>query len=1403
MATKVSRAKDEQRDKPATDSPPESEDARLLLNEAVRRVLKPLASLKLTVALFAMAIFIVLAGTFAQVNQDIWEVIDEYFRVRFSADATPVGWFSEAFVRIPLQIFFPPSFFPSKPDVPGAFYFPKGWVIGFLMALNLLAAHLVRFKIQSAGPRLVGGIATIFLGCIVTWMVIESGSSEDRVLEGAAVDWPNLWLLMKLGLGALLATMVYGFIKLRAEQIWERILLGVSILGLTVLLGWILYRGDAAILSDPSMRILWQLIKGALAGVVLLVGCWFVFKKRAGIVLIHGGIGLMMLSELIVGTKHIETQMLIREGETVNYAQDIRSLELAVIEMKEDGEDRVVVVPGRYVRRQESISHAELPFDIEVLQFMQNSSLRRAGPMEPNPADTGLGVQQIAEERRSGTGTDMGGKVDLSSAYVLFKDEDGEPLGTYLLSIELGEQPVIVDGKPYFVDLRFERIYKPYSVTLLDVSKRDYIGTDTPRDYSSVIRLVDPTRNVDRDDIRIWMNNPLRFAGETFYQSDYQRLADGTEITGLQVVANYGWMIPYVSCMIVAVGLLFHFSQTLLRFLRRRDAVEVQSERGLRNMYSSFLSRFTGGGKEAEAAESAAAGSETGTAAADEQAPSRFEIEDRKLTLQETLATYFPALVVLLGAAYIGWIAVPPSVPEDGMAMHQFGKLPLVYEGRVKPFDTLARNTLRISSSYQTFKDDAGQRRPAVRWLLDMLARPERGEEHKVYKITNNRILETLELPRRRKHLYSRAEVLQHAEELEKQAKLAHQVEDLNKSAYQKKVVELENMLRQVNVLIDAFARPEIALETAPEDLLHAHLGLKFLRLRQPPLAVPPVESDEQWEAYTVVATRERIRELARELEAGDTGEFAAALLERWPQDVATRAVGEARSFIQQKVEESDGASTFKQAAQTMADTWPVELFRDIAAQLAETPQQSDREIAARLSRETTEGLHAQAVRRFIDRLTSRQFEELRQKVAGAVREREQAGAPDDFNSYMSLILRVLLDDLMGDAALEEATNPAYEHLRAILTAYENGDTEAFREHTEAYRNWIAEHTPQDVDLDKVRFESYFNHLAPFFYSAVLYLMAFVLAAAAWLGWARPLNRASFWLIVVALGLHTFALVSRMYISGRPPVTNLYSSAVFIGWGCVVLGLIFEMVYRLGIGNVVAAVSGFGALMIAHLLTTMVPSHKGDTFKVLQAVLDTQFWLATHVVCITLGYATTFVAGILGIKYILRGVLTPTLSDEIGKSLARMIYGTLCFAIFFSFVGTVLGGLWADDSWGRFWGWDPKENGALIIVLWNALVLHARWDGMVRDRGMAVLAVAGNICTAWSWFGVNELGVGLHSYGFTEGVLLALGIFVASQLAIIGLGLLPKTMWWSFAGQEAPAPTPRGRRKKSGKKRSS
>jgi hypothetical protein len=145
---------------------------------------------------------------------------------------------------------------------------------------------------------------------------------------------------------------------------------------------------------------------------------------------------------------------------------------------------------------------------------------------------------------------------------------------------------------------------------------------------------------------------------------------------------------------------------------------------------------------------------------------------------------------------------------------------------------------------------------------------------------------------------------------------------------------------------------------------------------------------------------------------------------------------------------------------------------------------------------------------------------------------------------------------------------------------------------------------------------------------------------------------------------------------------------------------------------------------------------------------------------------------------------------DIGKALAKMVYGIVCFATLFSFVGTILGGIWADQSWGRFWGWDPKENGALLIVLWNAIILHARWGGLVRARGLMNMAIVGNIVTSWSWFGTNMLGIGLHAYGFMDAAFRWLMIFIGSQVFLIALGLLPLKYWASFRAGDASSLTP-------------
>jgi ABC-type transport system involved in cytochrome c biogenesis permease subunit len=364
--------------------------------------------------------------------------------------------------------------------------------------------------------------------------------------------------------------------------------------------------------------------------------------------------------------------------------------------------------------------------------------------------------------------------------------------------------------------------------------------------------------------------------------------------------------------------------------------------------------------------------------------------------------------------------------------------------------------------------------------------------------------------------------------------------------------------------------------------------------------------------------------------------------------------------------------------------------------------------------------------------------------------------------------------------------SPPARFYAAMATAYKNNQPGEFNQAVAGYRAWLQENDLYPA-LQKGSQEFFFNQIEPFYKAMVIYVAALVLGCLFWINLSEWVRRTGFALLVLAFVIHTIGLVFRMYLEGRPPVTNLYSSAIFIGWGACLLGMILEKIYKGAIGLVVAGFIGFVTLIIAHHLAL-----NGDTMEMLQAVLDTNLWLSTHVVVVTTGYASMFVAGLLAIIYIVRGCFTRTLTAGTAQALGRMVYGIVCFATLFSFVGTILGGIWADQSWGRFWGWDPKENGALLIVLWNATILHARWGGMIKERGLMAMAVFGNIVTSFSWFGVNMLGIGLHSYGWMDKAFPWLMAFDASQVALIVLALLPRRFWASFKGTIPPAsPEPR------------
>jgi ABC-type transport system involved in cytochrome c biogenesis permease subunit len=381
---------------------------------------------------------------------------------------------------------------------------------------------------------------------------------------------------------------------------------------------------------------------------------------------------------------------------------------------------------------------------------------------------------------------------------------------------------------------------------------------------------------------------------------------------------------------------------------------------------------------------------------------------------------------------------------------------------------------------------------------------------------------------------------------------------------------------------------------------------------------------------------------------------------------------------------------------------------------------------------------------------------------------------PPRWHAYVPAFYDVVVN--FDSKKLDNPTSAFREMTRLIRQG--SGKSREINQAVIAYEKMLDDRYGAFARLPKTRFEAWYEYFDPIWLSYVLYIIAGITALLSFTVAREGFRQAAFWMCVLTLTLHTIAIASRIYISERPPVVSLYSAAVFIGWAVVLACVVAELLFPISISLLIASIAGFLSLQVAYGLDV------GDSMPVLQAVLDTQFWLSTHVVSVSLGYSATFLAGFLGIFII--GILFAqrwVQSHPKRESLAslvdvlyRICYGIVCFGIFFSFVGTVLGGLWGDDSWGRFWGWDPKENGALMIVLWNALLLHARWDKLVGPLGFAMLAVVGNIITAWSFFGTNILGVGLHAYGGDPEELItkarSMMYFMYSQLAFVVLGAI-------------------------------
>ncbi|HEY1187519.1 MAG TPA: cytochrome c biogenesis protein ResB, partial [Gemmata sp.] len=1257
--------------------------------------------------LLAVGILLVFFGTLAQIDFGIWTVVDKYFW-SWTVDV-PFELFRKFF-----NVFWKETFPASDPEWKATFPFPAGKLVGALMLINLLAAHATRFRLswKRAGVFLIhGGLILLFAGEFITrefaveqQMRIEEGSSTDfaidtRNVELAFVDPTN---------PAFDRTVVISQKRLKETPPGARI----SHPDLPVDVEVLKFMKNSDLLEAPKFD-------DSKVG----VNATFVDSPKgtapaAYVRLYEKG------TRRPVGAFAVAPQ--IKEqpfsGGSVFGRIALRDDGLLVTDATPGGFDRVFKVPPgrlRDAKPGERLTHPEMPFEIDIVKFMPKAELLDVAPLAKARV-AGLKGDVVVVEAGEESGVATKQRGDATAAYVrLYKKGTDEVIGVHAVSLFtlLQNQPVIVGDVPYQLSLRNAHYYKPYRV-YLDKFKFDrYEGTEKPKNFSSDVRVYDKSDppGTEPRTFHIAMNQPMRYAGETFYQADWDKNTE--KATVLQVVKNPGQIdfglfhasIDYIACTVVSAGLLLHFGIFLVRFLFRTGRRPTPAP----------------GGPAAEGATSPPA--------------------------EVSFSRIFPWLVLAFMGVYLLSIFGRMAPPREPYDLDTFGKLPVLEGGRVKPLESVARVNLRMISGREDWTDESGKTQPAIKWYLDVLAGGgvnARGAawQHKVIRIDNEVLLNELNLKVREGLRYSMEEL---STSFPKIAQAGEQAEKKIKAGGKLDTTEMkyEELVKRINTIF------QLAAERGP-------------------LMLPPQSEGEKWKSL---------------------GEFRR----------------DARGKVSAAVEDETGMTEEKFA-----------------------------------------------------KLTKEQKEEFAARIKAEVDKREK---------------------------IEFAKSPTVTVWDRILTAYREKRPDDFNA---AVREYKAP-TLSGKEAARTRIEVLFNRYQPFAQCAALYVIGFVLTVVGFVmtlaeapAWARALRRSATLVLVLAFVVHFLALLARMYIMDRPLVfvTNLYSSAIFIGCGCVALCLVLEGLFPLSIGNLVAASLGFATCVVAHNLATE------DTLEMMQAVLDTNFWLATHVTTVTLGYTATFVAGFLGAVYVLmklgavirdgyasKGeptvgellafgtatlglvsipifflwfvksalakfeavhpmllemafylssaglavygvvlmvlrisaegadaqgrplqgrvpapaapVAALALTPESGKILGQMIYGVIAFATLLSFVGTVLGGIWADQSWGRFWGWDPKENGAVLIVLWNALILHARWCGLVKDRGVAALAVVGNAITAWSWFGTNQLGIGLHAYGFDSR--LADGCFnfwlLQGALALFGASI-PRRFWQSAVRRAAQTP---------------
>lgn len=300
--------------------------------------------------------------------------------------------------------------------------------------------------------------------------------------------------------------------------------------------------------------------------------------------------------------------------------------------------------------------------------------------------------------------------------------------------------------------------------------------------------------------------------------------------------------------------------------------------------------------------------------------------------------------------------------------------------------------------------------------------------------------------------------------------------------------------------------------------------------------------------------------------------------------------------------------------------------------------------------------------------------------------------------------------------------------------------------------------------IEKVKWELHYQDLHPFRVAWGAYALALLVATLIWIFKKNQYSWLMWMAVVSGLAFHLYGFALRSFLSGRAPVTNMYETVVWVGFGAVLFAVILELVYRWRL----VLVGGTAVGLFCLILSDLAPAVLDPSIQPLEPVLRSNFWLTIHVLTITISYAAFFLAfalGDIGLFFILKN--EERYQDRI-KAIVLASYRAMQIGIGLIAPGIILGGIWADYSWGRFWGWDPKETWSLIALLGYLAVLHARLAGYLKNFGLLVAAILTFSLVVMSWYGVNfVLGAGLHTYGFGAGGVEYVAGFVGLHLIYV------------------------------------